>query len=79
MTFDDAMYNCLLRRMELVAFDRPDELHRYWNTSSYYEKAMGIGDTILTFFLSFQSGLILKKSSTIGQQDQVRLLRDLRS
>jgi hypothetical protein len=53
MNFADAMYNCLLRRMELVAFDRADELHRYWNTSSYYGKAMGIGDSIFTYFNRF--------------------------
>jgi hypothetical protein len=44
MTFAEAMYNCMLRRMELVAFDTPNELHSYWINSSYYSRAMGMGE-----------------------------------
>jgi hypothetical protein len=47
MTFADAMYNCMLRRMELVAFDMPGELHEYWTNSSYYGKALNIGQLFL--------------------------------
>jgi hypothetical protein len=43
MDFGSAMYNCLLRRMELVAFDTDKELHPYWSQSSYYGKTINIG------------------------------------
>jgi hypothetical protein len=43
MTFAEAMYNCMLRRMELVAFDKSKELHEYWSESSIYGKVMSIG------------------------------------
>jgi hypothetical protein len=49
MTFAEAMYNCMLRRMELVAFDQPEELHEYWTYSGYYGKIMSIG---ISLFLS---------------------------
>jgi hypothetical protein len=49
MTFAQAIYNCLLRRMELVAFDMSEELHAYWYQSGFYGKAMNIGAITLNF------------------------------
>jgi hypothetical protein len=43
MNFEGAMYNCLIRRMELVAFDMAEELHEYWTQSDYYPRALKIG------------------------------------
>jgi hypothetical protein len=43
MDFESAMYNCLLRRMELVAFDENIEYNDYWKNSFFYQRAMGLG------------------------------------
>jgi hypothetical protein len=53
MTFSEALYNCLLRRMELVAFDMTNETHDYWTYSSYYGRALNIGKLKLNALAQF--------------------------
>jgi hypothetical protein len=43
MNFEDAMYNCLLRRANLVAFEERGEMHEYWQNSSYFQNAFDMG------------------------------------
>jgi hypothetical protein len=50
MNFEDAMYNCLLRRATLVAFEEEKELNKYWHNGSYFQEAFDMG--LLTCFLN---------------------------
>jgi hypothetical protein len=44
MKFEDAMYNCLLRRATLVAFDSENEFeNNYWTNSTYFQTAFDMG------------------------------------
>jgi hypothetical protein len=46
MNYEDAMYNCLLRRATLVAFFERvelEEIHEYWKHSTYFQNAFEIG------------------------------------
>jgi hypothetical protein len=46
MNFEDAMYNCLLRRSSLVAFEEDSELHSYWFNSTYFQNAFDLGSSL---------------------------------
>jgi hypothetical protein len=43
MSYEDAMYNCLLRRATLVSFETDSELNKYWYNSSYFQNAFDTG------------------------------------
>jgi hypothetical protein len=48
MTYEDAMYNCLLRRATLVAFDGENEFpNDYWRNSIYFQTAFDMGLELL--------------------------------
>jgi hypothetical protein len=44
MNFEDALYNCLLRRADLVAFDEVEEsISNYWPKSTYFQTGFQTG------------------------------------
>jgi hypothetical protein len=44
MSFEDAMYNCLLRRANLVAFNEEEErINGYWYWSTYFQTGFNTG------------------------------------
>jgi hypothetical protein len=52
MNYEDAMYNCLLRRATLVAFEEKSELNKYWYNSSYFQNAFETGLVVSSDFLA---------------------------
>jgi hypothetical protein len=59
MNYEDAMYNCLLRRATLVSFNQKvedEEIHEYWKYSTYFQNAFEIG--LITFNLVICSFLL---------------------
>jgi len=55
--FRTALYNCLVRRLELVAFETESELSaNYWTNNKEYQEAMETGSSIFNFFF-FHDGI----------------------
>jgi hypothetical protein len=79
MDFAAAMYNCLLRRMELVAFDTKDEIHSYWMRSNYYAQAMSTGSDFSTnsHFYRHKSILEILHYWTAGAFDESPMIIDV--